>query len=104
LVEWTEASRKLLELLEKNTKDKDRLGLCSAITDRNMILARSVNGWTSFLADPRIMKVFSVDDLKEIEAEFDKVAKRFLKLDIKFTEKHGSKKSKKTEDANPFCL
>jgi len=99
-MEWSEASRKLLELLKKDTKDKDRLGLCGAVTDRNMVLARSVNGWTSWLADPRIMKAFSIEDLKEVFEEFDAVARRFVKLDIKFTEKYGPKKQKKQKGDN----
>jgi len=98
---WTEVSRKLLKILEDATKkEKDRLALCGAITDCNMVLARSVNGWISWLSDPRTMKLFSEKELKEVEREFNAVAQQFVKVDIKFTDKYGPKPKGKREAPN----
>lgn len=99
---WTKTTQHLIKQLEK-IEPKDRLSLCSGIVSCNFALARSVNGWTSWLADPRTMELMTEEELQEIFGEFRKFAITFLKLDMEVTEKYGVKEATpKTE--NPMVI
>jgi len=98
LGDWVKVCEEMIKLIDE-MKPEDRLNLVSGIASCNMALANSVNGWVRWLTDPRVMNEMKNEDLQEFFGEFQVLAKRFLRLDIKATKKYGPKE-KKTKKAD----
>lgn len=100
---WTTGIKTLLKTIQ-NFKPADRLDYASAITICNIAMATSVNGWTRWLSDPRILNQISEKDLKKYFGEFQKIAKTFLELDVEATEKYQIKQPEEPTVENPLVM
>jgi hypothetical protein len=87
--EWIEASKKILEQINKlsNKKDRDRLDLVQAMRFSLYALHRSLLGWMNWVNNPDIMASL-----------IRKYVEKFLNYDIEATQK-GAEKSIKIREA-----
>jgi len=89
--EWIKKVERHLNTI-KNYKTTDRLSTVSGITQCVSCIGGSVNGWISWLSDPRIMNSFNEDELIELFNEFKRLSIKMLELDIEWTKKKLNKK------------
>jgi hypothetical protein len=98
--EWIEASKKILEQINKlsNKKDRDRLDLVQAMRFSLYALHRSLLGWMNWVNNPDIMASFKKEELDNMNQKIRKYVEKFLNYDIEATQK-GAEKSIKIREA-----
>lgn len=82
--DWIKDTEKEIEKI-KSWKISDRLSIISKLTFMNGGLASSVTGWHTWFTNPSIMEKLSLEELKQLSIEFEKITIQFLELDIKYT-------------------
>lgn len=71
----------------KDLEPIDRLGSTASIMKCASSISRSVNGWLNWAKDPRIMKIFTEDQLNDMVNFFKEFSIQMLNFDIEWTRK-----------------
>jgi len=83
--EWVERTTRLLNDLKSLPESRDRLEALDHMMFAHALINRSLEGWRKWLNNPRIMMLFTLNELNEFERVFRETAETFLECDLKAT-------------------
>ncbi|PCN50613.1 hypothetical protein B6U99_03425 [Candidatus Geothermarchaeota archaeon ex4572_27] len=100
---WRSSAEEALKLIDDlaSKKQRDRLDLLNLMNLSLYAMARSVLGWYRRLEDPDALSCFSDEELKELADRISRIAREFVKYDIKTTKRY-SKRGSKSDELKAF--
>ena len=84
LTGWVEQTVRLASHL-KELKVADRLAALAGLGECVRALAASIVGWSTWLANPAVMNLFTEAELAEVFKEMRETTLAFLELDVRAT-------------------
>ncbi|RLF12522.1 MAG: hypothetical protein DRJ98_00035 [Thermoprotei archaeon] len=103
LNEWISASKETLKLIGDmaSKKPRDRLDLLNLMNLSLYAMAKSLLDWYQRLENPETLSMLSDEELQELAGKISKIAKEFVKYDIKTTRRF-SKRGVKSDELKTF--
>jgi len=103
LANWKAIHEETLKLIDDlaSKRQRDRLDLLNLMNLSLYAMARSLIGWYQRLENPEVLSSLSDEELRELADKISRIAKEFVKYDIRTTKRY-SKRGIKSDDLKTF--